>query len=119
VRDSFRAETLSTSNLSAPALALAALDPRVVHSFEVGGHLMVVSPFTAGAALGGLAVRELRDRFGALVLSLRRNDGQEALHPTGETTVQAGELVTLQASYDDYLKLRAFTGEVEPPLSGR
>ena len=45
VNENFRAEAHSTSALAAPAFALTALDPRIVHSFHVGPHLMVVSKF--------------------------------------------------------------------------
>jgi Trk K+ transport system NAD-binding subunit len=115
VRDTFRAEALSSSSLAAPAMALAALDPRIVHSFRIGGHLMVVSVFEARTGLPGITISEVRDRFGALALALRRGD-QEKLHPQGDQLIQAGDLLTLQAEYPDYRRLRAFTGEAQPPI---
>jgi Trk K+ transport system NAD-binding subunit len=115
VRDTFKAEALSSSSLAAPAMALAALDPRIVHSFRIGGHLMVVSVFDARVGLPGITISELRDRFGALALALRRT-GTEKLHPNGEQLVQAGDILTLQAEYPDYRRLRAFTGEAQPPI---
>jgi len=118
VRDTFKAEALSSSSLAAPAMALAALDPRIVHSFRVCGHLMVVSIFEARTGLPGITVSEIRDRFGTLALSLRRGD-KEILHPQGDQRVQAGDLLTLQAEYRDYRQLRAFTGETQPPLWGQ
>jgi Trk K+ transport system NAD-binding subunit len=118
VRDTFDAEALSTSALAAPALALAALDPRIIHSFEVGNHLMVVSKFNAGSALAQLTVSDVRDRFGGLTLAIRRGNGQEELHPQGHAQVAQGEVLTIQSAYGDYLKLRDFTGERAPPLSG-
>jgi Trk K+ transport system NAD-binding subunit len=114
VRDTFKAEALSSSSLAAPAMALAAMDPRLVHSFRIGQHLMVLSLFEVREGLPGLTVAELRDRFGALALELRRA-GTERLHPPGDEVLKAGDLVTLQASYPEYLRLRAFTGEAEPP----
>jgi Trk K+ transport system NAD-binding subunit len=116
IRDAFSAEALSTSAVAAPAMALAALDPRIIHSFRVGKHLMVVSDFVAGPALTDAHVSMLRDRFGGLTLSVRRAD-VETLHPNGQTGILGGDVLTVQAAYDDYLALRAFTGERVPPVS--
>ncbi|WP_163998145.1 potassium channel family protein [Pyxidicoccus caerfyrddinensis] len=114
VRDTFKAEALSSSSLAAPAMALAAMDPRIIHSFHLGKHLMVVSQFTAREGLPGLNIASVRDRFGALTLSLVRGE-HERLNPGGDEVVQAGDVLTLQASYPDYRRLRAFTCESEPP----
>ena len=116
VRDAFQAEALSSSAVAAPAMALAALDPRVEHSFQVGVHRMVVSRFAAGPALVGNTLSALRDDFGALALSLTRR-GEDVLHPRGATAVEAGDVLVLQASWEDYRRLRAHTGEAEPPVS--
>ncbi len=115
VKDTFKTEAHSTSALAAPALALAALDPRIVHSFRVGGHLMVVSEFIAREALPDLTLAELRARFGALTLSLRKPGQPEQLHPDDAVRVAAGDALTLQAEYDDYRRLRQFTGEAVAP----
>jgi Trk K+ transport system NAD-binding subunit len=117
VRDTFKAEALSSSSLAAPAMALAALDPRIVHSFRIGTHLMVVSVFEARQGLPGLNISEVRDRFGGLALSMRRGGkGDELLHPSGDTRIEAGDMVTLQAEYKDYKMLRAFTMESDAPV---
>lgn len=115
VRGAFRAEALSSSSLAAPAMALAALDPRIVHSFRIGGHLMVVSDFEAREHLPGLTLSEVRERFGAVALAMRRGEG-ERLHPPGEEVIQRGDVVTFQATYRDYRQLRAFTDELQPPV---
>jgi Trk K+ transport system NAD-binding subunit len=117
VRDTFKAEALSSSALAAPAMALAALDPRILHSFQVGGHLMVVSNFTASHGLPELTVAEVRDRMGGLCLALKRGQEEERLHPGNDTRIRDGDRLTLQATYQDYLGLRTFTAEVEPPVS--
>ena len=117
VRDTFKAEALSSSSLAAPAMALAALDPRIIHSFRIGTHLMVVSVFEARKGLPGLTISEIRDRFGGLALSMRRGGkGDELLHPSGDTRIEAGDAVTLQAEYKDYKLLRAFTLEPDAPV---
>lgn len=117
VRDNFKAEAHSTSALAAPALALAALDPRIIHSFKVGEHLMVVSKFTVGADLVPLTLSEVRDRFGGLTLAMTRPGQGERLHPEGKTTLQTGDELTVQCSYAEYRALREFTHESRPPLS--
>jgi voltage-gated potassium channel len=116
VRDTFKAEALSSSSLAAPALAMAALDPRIVHSFRIGTHLMVVSVFRVRDGLRGMTISEVRDRFGGLALALRRNGGaQEVLHPSGDAVLQEGDALTVQAEYHDYRRLRTFAGESESP----
>jgi Trk K+ transport system NAD-binding subunit len=117
VRDNFQAEAHSTSALAAPALALAALDPRIVHSFQLGEHLMVVSRFVVGEKLQGLTLSVLRDRFGGLTLSMTRGAGPELVHPEGKTVLQPGDVLVVQCRRAEYLELRAFTGEAKPPLS--
>lgn len=117
VRDNFHAEAHSTSALAAPAFALAALDPRILHSFHVGEHLMVVSRFTVGPALQPLNLSAVRDRFGGLTLSMKRGAAPEVLHPAGNTSLQPGDELVVQASYREYVELRRFTGEEKAPLA--
>lgn len=117
VRDTFKAEALSSSSLAAPAMALAALDPRIIHSFRIGAHLMVVSVFEAREGLPGMTVSEVRDRFGGLTLSMRKAGSREEwLHPAGNTRIEVGDALTLQAEYKDYRNLRAYTMEAEAPV---
>ncbi|MBX7097754.1 MAG: NAD-binding protein [Myxococcaceae bacterium] len=119
VRENFHAEAHSTSALAAHTLALSALDPRIVHSFPVDTHLMVVSRFLVGEKLTGMKVSELRDRFGALTLSRVALGNAEQLHPPGPTALAKGDTLTLQCAYQAYLALREFTGEAHPPLAAR
>ena len=117
VRDTFKAEALSSSSLAAPAMALAALDPRIIHSFRIGTHLMVVSVFEAQQGLPGMTVAEVRDRLGALTLALRRRGSpEEGLRPSGELLIQQGDSLTLQAGYEEYRRLRLFTHEPDAPV---
>src|SRR5207302_2947796 len=55
-RSSFDAQAFSTSALAAPALAMAALDPSIKNSFEVGGRLMVIAEVTVQANICGRSV---------------------------------------------------------------
>jgi voltage-gated potassium channel len=54
-RSSFEAQAFSTSALAAPALAMAALDPSIKNSFEVGGRLMVIGELTVAGARSAVA----------------------------------------------------------------
>ncbi len=117
VRENFRAEAHSTSALASQTMALTSLDPRIRHSFSVGEHLMVVSEFVAGPKLAELNVSAVRDRFGGLTLKLQKTGAPEIMHPPGPTQILQGDLLTLQCRYNEYLALRAFTGEERPPLS--
>ncbi len=116
VRDAFKAEALSSSALAAPAMALAALDPRIVHSFQISGYLMVISHFVARQALPGMTVANLQEQFGAVTLALQRH-GAPQLNPRGETRIEASDILTIQCEYRQYLKLRSHTGEGTPPIS--
>jgi Trk K+ transport system NAD-binding subunit len=117
VREAFKAEALSTSAIAAPGLALAALDPRILHSFRVGGHLLVVSRFKADHGLPELTISEVRDRFGGLTLALERGGAPEVLHPQGDVRIQRGDVLTVQLSLEDYRRLRELTAESEPPVA--
>jgi voltage-gated potassium channel len=106
VRSSFEAQAFSTSALAAPALAMAALDPSIKNSFEVGGRLMVVGELTVDAQLAGRSVAQLRDENGVLIIHLLRKDGQTVFDPPGSSLVEAGDRVTLQATLQTYQGLR-------------
>ncbi len=119
MRDVLGAEVLSSSALAAPAMAVAALDPRVIHSFLVGTQLMVVSEFHGRGPLVGMDLAAVRRAHGMIALSRRDARGAETLHPGGEVVVAAGDVLTLQGMYEDYCGLRARCGEGPAPRSGR
>ncbi|HVE86106.1 MAG TPA: NAD(P)-binding protein, partial [Myxococcales bacterium] len=100
VRETFKAEALSSSALAAPAMALSALDPRILHSFQMNGYLLVISRFTADHGLPELTLSEVRDKFGGLTLALERTGTEEVLHPRGNTRVERGDVLTLQLQYE-------------------
>jgi len=115
VREAFKAEALSSSALAAPAMALSALDPRILHSFRVSKQLVVISRFVADHGLPELTISEVRDTFGGLTLALERAGQEEVMHPRGNTRVLKGDVLTVQMEYEDYRRLRDFTGESTPP----
>jgi Trk K+ transport system NAD-binding subunit len=96
-------------------MALSALDPRILHSFQMNGYLLVISRFTADHGLPELTLSEVRDKFGGLTLALERTGTEEVLHPRGNTRVERGDVLTLQLQYEDYRRLREFTGEPDAP----
>jgi Trk K+ transport system NAD-binding subunit len=106
VRSSFDAQAFSTSALAAPALAMAALDPSIKNSFEVGGRLMVVAELTVDARLAGRSVARLRDEDRVLIVHLVKKDGQTVFDPPGSSMVEPGDRVTLQATLQMYQSLQ-------------
>jgi voltage-gated potassium channel len=106
-RSFFDAEAFSTSALAAPALAMAALDPSIKNSFEVGGRLMVVAELLADGVLTGKTVGALRDESGVLVIHLVRANGEMLFDPPGRTQVQSGDRLTLQATLQAWERMRA------------
>lgn len=99
------AEAISTSAFAAPHIALTALDPAVLHSFQVGGHLMVVCRLPVSPRMTQETVKDLRDVHGALTLAIHR-DGSEELHPPGPTRLLAGTSLTVQAEWGDWNRLQ-------------
>ena len=110
-REAFDVEAFSTSALAAPAFAVAALDPTIRNSFEVGGRLMVVAVLEVRGELVGRTVAELRDDAGALVLHLVRKSGGTLFDPRGSVQLEAGDRVTLQATLEAYRTLREGMGK--------
>jgi Trk K+ transport system NAD-binding subunit len=101
----FEVEAFSTSALAAPALAVAALDPSIRNSFEVGGRLMVVAELKVDASLCR-TVGSLRDDKAVLVLHLVKTDGRTIFDPAGSLMLDPGDRVTLQATLQAYQLLR-------------
>jgi Trk K+ transport system NAD-binding subunit len=105
-RVSFEAQAFSTSALAAPALAMAALDPSIRNSFEVGGRLMVVAELTMKGPICGRTVAQLRDESGVLVIHLVRKSGETVFDPAGACCFEPGDVVTVQATLQAYQGLR-------------
>ncbi len=105
-RVSFEAQAFSTSALAAPALAMAALDPSIKNSFEVGGRLMVVAELIMQGPLCGRSVAQLRDEAGVLVIHIVRKSGETLFDPAGQCCFDPGDRVTVQATLKAYQGLR-------------
>ncbi len=109
-REAFDVEAFSTSALAAPAFAVAALDPSIRNSFEVGGRLMVVAVLEVKRGLAGRTVAALRDDAGLLVLHLVKKGSVNVFDPRGSVQLEAGDHVTLQGTMDAYRTLREGLG---------
>jgi len=105
VRPLLGAEVISTSAFAAPHFALTALDPLVMHSFQVGGNLMVVARLAVSPRMRSETVGDLRDVHGALTIALDR-DGVEEVHPRGATALEKVTSLTVQAEWNDWNRLR-------------
>jgi Trk K+ transport system NAD-binding subunit len=105
-RTSFEAQAFSTSALAAPALAMAALDPSIKNSFEVGGRLMVVAELAIAGGLCGRSVAQLRDESGVLIIHMVRKTGETIFDPPGPCCFEPGDQVTVQATLQAWQGLR-------------
>jgi voltage-gated potassium channel len=107
VRESFQMEAFSTSAHAAPALAVAALDPTIRNSFEVGGRLMVVAELKADLGLAGRSVQEMRAQHHLAVLQRVDGGGVETFDPDGAIRLEAGDQVALQGTLQAWQEFRA------------
>ncbi len=106
VRESFQMEAFSTSAHAAPALAVAALDPTIRNSFEVGGRQMVVAEVPAGPGLAGQEIQALRREHGLTVLNVMHARGQE-FDPPGSRRLEPADRVAIQATLESWQRFRA------------
>jgi Trk K+ transport system NAD-binding subunit len=105
-RVSFEAQAFSTSALAAPALAMAALDPLIKNSFEVGGQLMVMAELTVGGDMSGRTVAYLRDENRVFAIHLVRKNGEVQWGPPGDCRLESGDVITVQATLQAWQGLR-------------
>jgi voltage-gated potassium channel len=106
IRDALGVEAQSASALAAPAFALSAIEPKILHSFFVDENLMVVARFDVRSQTSQLTLADIQSRYNTMTLSVRRKDGAQLFHPPGATTVHPGDAVVVQAKYDDYQRFR-------------
>ena len=95
----------STSALSAPAFAMAALDPSILHGFYVGERLYVVARLVIGAELAGTTLEQLHDRRAISVLELERGGRVQAGLALGTALAEADQVV-IQAPLDRFKEIR-------------
>ena len=106
-REAFDVEAFSTSALAAPVLAVAALDPAIKNSFEVGGRLMVIAELGAGPGLTGRSVGELHAQHHLTVLHVVRASGGTLFDPEQGLRLAGGDRVTTQSTFDAWQAFRS------------
>jgi len=106
-REAFQMEAFSTSAHAAPALAVAALDPTIRNSFEVGGRLMVVAEVPAFPGLAGETVEELRVKHQLGILHVVNARNEHQFEPPGTLRLEPGDRVAVQATLQAWQKFRA------------
>lgn len=89
----------STSQLAAPAVALAAVEREILHSFYVGDELMSVAEVRVGEGSPYLG-RTLEDleRENQLTVVVHRRRADLRPHPLGTQDLQIGDAITLLCS---------------------
>jgi Trk K+ transport system NAD-binding subunit len=106
--------TYSTSALAAPTLAAAAVLGDIRHAFYVAEQLYSSQRIAVGERhpFAGQSVAEIRERFGALVIGLRR-EGVGAAIPSLDAQLGAGDEVTVLAPLEVLGRLRALRAAPE------
>lgn len=114
---------ISPYTLGAIQMAHTALRPAVVDFMRLATsseHLDLSAEqisLDAGSALVGQTIRaaELRQRFGVIVVAIRRQEGHMEFNPPPDARLQAGDQLVLLGSVE---KLRALDALARPGLSG-
>lgn len=103
--------TYSTSALAGPTLAAAALAGDIRQAFFVGGRIFATDELHLSAAhpLSNMRVDDLRERYTALVLELRRGS-HSILLPDLDLRLQEGDQATLLAPIEMIQYLRGVRG---------
>lgn len=104
----------STSALSAPAFAMAAIDPAILHGFHLGERLFVVASLRVGEALAGRTLTELAEQHAATVLELTRAGASQRGLGLG-TKLQAKDEIVVQAPLESFRQLRVGCEAVPRP----
>lgn len=103
VRDGFQIRAvMSSSDLSAPAFAAAALERNIVASTIIDGVLVVTQRCDVGAGgpLDGRTVGDLARDHGVGVVELKPRAGTARLFPPPEARIESGDEVLVQGPFD-------------------
>lgn len=98
----------SSSALSAPAFATAAVDRSVKGSFYVGDRAYVYAkfPVPTSSTLDGKTVRSIRNTYALNTLMIEPPDGDPAWAPNGEDVIPADSIVHMVGPFDELSKLK-------------
>ena len=116
IRDGFGiTTTFSTSGLSAPAFAMAALHPSVRGSFFVGEDLMLTVELRVaeGSRLAGMSVEELMDAGNFCILAHEAmKTGRRSLNPSSEKLqFAAGDMLIVATPKEELQRLHGMNGD--------
>jgi len=103
VRDGFEIRAvLSSSALSAPAFAVAALEKNIVASTLIDGVLVVTQRCVVapGSPAAGRTVGDLARAHGVGVVERRPKSGEPRLFPDPDTRIDVGDEILVQGSFD-------------------
>lgn len=115
VEAAFQVDAFSTSTLSAPAFAAAALDDCIKTSFDLDDQMVVVGELRVAAPLAGLTVAQAQDELGVRVLRVRKGEAP-AVDPKSTHKLDPGDLAVVQASFEAFRKV---AGEPAPAAAGK
>jgi Trk K+ transport system NAD-binding subunit len=107
--------TFSTSALSAPAMAMAALGPGIVGSLPIGDRLVLNMELEVkgGSALDGMPAADLVRRGGLAIIAHEANDSKaRRLHPADAFTLAPGDRLVVSIERE---RMAAFTALNEAP----
>jgi voltage-gated potassium channel len=99
---------MSQSAMSAPAFAMAAVDPSIVNSFVVGQELIVLQRWTINAdgPLAGATVGQVMTKLGCGVAEICRGDASPQLFPPPDAALCAGDQLLVQGPFNALNSLR-------------
>ncbi len=99
---------MSQSAISAPSFATSAVEPSIVTSSIVHGHLVVMQRWLVREAgpLAGMTLQEVVERFRVNVVEYRRAGDEPELIPPLSITLALGDAVVVQAPYEHIAQLR-------------
>jgi voltage-gated potassium channel len=113
VRDGFDIRlAMSQSAISAPAFAMAAIDPSIINSFVVGNQLVVMQRWTvkSGGPMHDRTIAEVMHELGCSVVELGRGSDGSKLFPSPTIKLVAGDELVLQGPYENVARLRRKSG---------
>lgn len=103
IRDGFNIRlTMSQSAISAPAFAVAAIEPSIINTYTMDNQLIAMQRWLVRDAgpLCNKTVGEVMQEFGVGVAKKRTGDDDVSLFPLPDLVLKAGDRVIIQGPYD-------------------
>lgn len=106
---------ISQSAVSAPAFAIAAVEPELINSVVVDNKLVVMKRWTvrAGGPLAGMTVGELMDRYEIAVVDYRPLSGATRLFPPTTTRLEPGDHIIVQGAFEELARLKIASAPIQ------